>query len=78
VDIPESEGGVIIKACLVLKPYEEGDKREVIAYCQERLAAPKAPRIVQFMTAFPQDETGRILRSELRQAADGQPAAGEK
>jgi long-chain acyl-CoA synthetase len=75
VDVPDGAGGVIVKACLVLKPFEEGDKREVIAYCQERLDPRKAPRIVQFLTELPQNADGRILRSELRKEADGPPAA---
>jgi long-chain acyl-CoA synthetase len=42
----------------------------VIAYCKERLAAYKYPRIVEFAESLPKGPTGKILKRELR----GKPA----
>jgi len=38
----------------------------VIAYCKERLAAYKYPRIVAFAESLPKGPTGKILKRELR------------
>ena len=38
---------------------------EMIAYCRERLAAYKAPRLVKFVEALPTTSTGKIMRREL-------------
>src|SRR6185295_364973 len=43
---------------------------DVIAYCKERLAAYKYPRIVVFAESLPKGPTGKILKRELR----GKPA----
>jgi long-chain acyl-CoA synthetase len=41
---------------------------EIIAYCRERLAAYKYPREVRFMTELPKGPSGKILKTELREA----------
>jgi long-chain acyl-CoA synthetase len=38
----------------------------VIAWCKERLAAYKYPRIVTFAESLPKGPTGKILKRELR------------
>ena len=39
---------------------------EIIAYCKERLAGYKYPRLVEFRDALPKGPTGKILKRELR------------
>lgn len=41
---------------------------EVIEFCRQRIASFKVPRHVRFVDAFPITETGKIRRSELRDA----------
>jgi long-chain acyl-CoA synthetase len=37
----------------------------VIAFCKERLAAYKYPRVVEFRDSLPKGSTGKILKREL-------------
>jgi len=55
--------GEIIKAVIVA----DGDceKREIVAYCKERLAEFKIPKIVEFREEIPKSPLGKILRKDL-------------
>jgi long-chain acyl-CoA synthetase len=66
VGVPHPRQGEEVKALLILKPEQTVTPDEVVAYCKERLAAYKYPRIVEFRDAFPKSSTGKILKRELR------------
>ncbi|GAB4272230.1 long-chain-fatty-acid--CoA ligase [Thermincola ferriacetica] len=57
--------GEIVKAFVVLKEGETATERELIKYCQERLANYKLPKVVEFRDALPKNSTGKILKREL-------------
>jgi acyl-CoA synthetase (AMP-forming)/AMP-acid ligase II len=42
------------------------DEREVIAFCEERLANFKVPRYVELVDALPRNLSGKVLKNELR------------
>src|SRR5438046_3780378 len=46
--IPDSKGGEIVKACVVLKPRKTLTAEELIAYCRRSLANFKVPRSFEF------------------------------
>ncbi len=58
--------GEEIKAIVVAKPEAGLDDEAVVAWCKERLAAYKYPRIVEFSEGLPKGPTGKILKRELR------------
>jgi long-chain acyl-CoA synthetase len=39
---------------------------EIVAFCKERLAAYKYPRVVEFVSEVPKTATGKFLRRALR------------
>ena len=39
---------------------------ELLAFCKERLAAYKYPRIIEIIDEVPKTTTGKMLRRELR------------
>jgi len=41
-------------------------EEEVTAYCKEKLAAYKVPKMIEFMDDLPKTAVGKILRRELR------------
>jgi long-chain acyl-CoA synthetase len=43
-------------------------EQELIAYCRERLAAYKCPRIFQFRAELPKNTLGKVLKDELARA----------
>ena len=57
---------VLIEGDRVAKIGKNLSGDEVIAFCKERLAAYKYPRIVEFLDSLPKGPTGKILKRELR------------
>jgi len=39
---------------------------DIIAFCNDKIADYKAPRVVEFRDALPKSSVGKILRRELR------------
>jgi long-chain acyl-CoA synthetase len=65
IGVPHESHGEEVKAVVVSRePKLCAD--DVIAYCKERLAAYKYPRIVVFVESLPKGPTGKILKRELR------------
>jgi long-chain acyl-CoA synthetase len=66
IGVPHERHGEEIKAVVVAKPGHEIDAEELIAYCKERLAAYKYPRLVEVRESLPKTATGKILKRALR------------
>ncbi|MBU2490532.1 MAG: long-chain fatty acid--CoA ligase [Proteobacteria bacterium] len=66
VGVPDDYRGETVKAFVVVKPGETLTAEEIKAFCRERLAAYKVPRIVEFVDELPKSAVGKILRRELR------------
>ncbi len=67
IGVAHESHGEEVKAVLAKKPgHEAVTTDDIIAYCRERLAAYKYPRIVEFRDALPKGPTGKILKRELR------------
>jgi long-chain acyl-CoA synthetase len=64
--VPHDSHGEEVKAIVVVKPGSELDGETLIAWCKERLAAYKYPRLVEFRESLPKGPTGKILKRELR------------
>ncbi len=58
--------GEMVKAFITLKEGETASEREIIKYCQERLANYKLPKEVEFVAALPKTSTGKILKRALK------------
>jgi long-chain acyl-CoA synthetase len=57
--------GETVKAYVVLKPGQTATADDIIAFCRERLAAFKVPKIVEFRDSLPKTMIGKILRRQL-------------
>jgi 2-aminobenzoate-CoA ligase len=71
VGVPDAQRGQIVKAFVVLKPGFEGDAamaRTLQDFVKESIAPYKYPRAVEFLSALPRTETGKLQRFRLRQA----------
>ncbi|WP_179401011.1 class I adenylate-forming enzyme family protein [Burkholderia guangdongensis] len=66
VGVPDSYRGETVKAVVSLKPGAQATPDALVAYCKERMAAYKYPRIVEIIAELPKTVTGKILRRELR------------
>ena len=77
--LPESQRSRTIGFLAVCQE-EEGpalEPEELTAFCKERLAAYKYPRIIKFSEGLPRGPTGKILKRELRLSL-GPGAPGER
>ena len=66
VGVPDEYRGETVKAYIVTRPGETLTKEEIIAFCREKLAAYKVPKIIEFMDQLPKSTVGKILRKDLR------------
>jgi long-chain acyl-CoA synthetase len=69
VGIPHEYRGETVKAFIVLKEEARGKvtKEDIIAFGREKMAAYKAPTIVEFIDEIPKNLTGKVLRRVLRE-----------
>ncbi|WP_134324478.1 class I adenylate-forming enzyme family protein [Cumulibacter soli] len=66
VGVADEYRGETVKAVISLNPTFESTPAEITAYCKERMAAYKYPRIVEIVAELPKNASGKILRRELR------------
>jgi long-chain acyl-CoA synthetase len=59
----EIPGEEVVKAVVVLS--EDCEERELLDFCQDRLANFKVPRMVEFRDEIPRSPLGKVLRKYL-------------
>ena len=64
--VPDPEWGEIVVAFVQLGPDQDLSGDELSAFCRERLASYKVPRIWRFVAQFPQTASGKIQKFVLR------------
>jgi long-chain acyl-CoA synthetase len=67
VGVPDEYRGETVKAFVVLKEGETATEEEIIAFSREKLAAYKAPKLVEFRDELPKSAVGKVLRKILRE-----------
>jgi len=66
IGIPHPKRGEAVKAFVILKEGQEMTAKEVIDYCDTKLAKYKLPVEVEFRQELPKSNVGKILRKDLR------------
>jgi long-chain acyl-CoA synthetase len=67
IGIPHEYRGETVKAFIVVKEGETLTEEEITAYCKEKLAAYKVPKIFEFIDELPKSAVGKVLRRKLRE-----------
>jgi long-chain acyl-CoA synthetase len=67
IGVPDAYRGETVKAVIALKEGTALTEEELIAYCKERLAAYKVPKIVEFRSELPKTVIGKILKRKLKE-----------
>jgi 2-aminobenzoate-CoA ligase len=78
VGVPDEERGYIVKAFVVLRPgvtATDGTAKELQEFVKAQIAPYKYPRSVEFVSALPRTETGKLQRYRLRQVPAAQSAS---
>ncbi len=67
IGVPDPYRGETVKVFIVPKAGESLTEDEIIAFCREKLAPYKVPKMVEFMDSLPKSIIGKVLRRELRE-----------
>jgi long-chain acyl-CoA synthetase len=67
IGVPHEYRGETVKAFIVTKEGETLTEEEVTAYCKEKLAAYKVPKIFEFIDELPKSAIGKVLRRKLKE-----------
>jgi long-chain acyl-CoA synthetase len=67
VGVPDPYRGETVKAFIATKAGETLTEDEVIAFCREKLAAYKVPKLVEFMDELPKSTVGKVMRRKLKE-----------
>ena len=65
VGVPHASHGEEVKAFVIPNADAQVTEAELVAWCKERMAGYKYPRIVEFREEFPMTSTGKVLKREL-------------
>lgn len=65
VGIPDKDRGEVIKAVVTLHLNAPISEKELIAFCRERLAVWKVPKLIEFSDSLPKTSTGKVARRLL-------------
>ena len=65
IGIPDDRLGEEVMAIVTLRPGASLTTPELIAYCKERIAAYKYPRVIEFRDEVPKNTMGKIMKDEL-------------
>ena len=67
IGIKSEKWGEEVKAVVVLKEGENVLEKDIINYCEGKLAGFKKPKTVEFIDKLPRNLTGKILKKDLRE-----------
>ncbi|HEY1740430.1 MAG TPA: class I adenylate-forming enzyme family protein [Acidimicrobiia bacterium] len=67
VGVPHIVLGEDVGAFVVRKPGSTLDEPSLLAFCAERLADYKRPRVLRFVDELPRNATGKVMKHKLRE-----------
>jgi len=66
IGIPDEKWGEALLACVILKQDKQVEGKELEEFLRSSLAGYKIPRRYEFVTSFPRNATGKVLKREMR------------
>jgi long-chain acyl-CoA synthetase len=66
--VPDDDWGEILYAVVQRRDDSSLDVDGVVAWCREKLADYKRPRVVEFVDELPRDPNGKVRKPKLREA----------
>lgn len=69
IGVPDKTYGEEIMACIILKKGESMTEDEMRKYIADHMARHKVPRYIEFVSAFPMNAAGKILKYKMREDA---------
>jgi len=69
IGVPDKQYGEVIMACVVLKDGAEMTEDDVKVFVKEHMATHKTPKYVRFVSEFPMNAAGKILKYKMVEEA---------
>ena len=69
IGVPDEAMGEEIMACVILKEGESMTEDEMKQYVRDHMAKHKVPKYIDFVSAFPMNAAGKILKYKMREDA---------
>jgi len=69
IGVPDKKYGEEAMACIILKEGESMTETEMREYMTAQLARHKVPRYIEFVSRFPMNAAGKILKYKMREEA---------
>ena len=69
IGVPDKKYGEEAMACIILKEGKTMTEQEMRDYCMASMARHKVPKYFDFVTAFPMNAAGKVLKYKMREAA---------
>ena len=69
IGVPDKQYGEAIMACVILKEGETATEEEIKEYVSTHMAKHKTPKYVTFVSEFPMNAAGKILKYKMREQA---------
>ncbi len=66
IGVPDKRWSETVKAIILLKEGIPCSEKDILEYCHLNLAGFKQPKSVTFVSSFPRNITGKVLKMELR------------
>ncbi len=67
IGVPDERWGESVKAFVVVRKNQEVSEKELITFCKKSLASYKKPKSIEFISDFPRNPQGKILKKVLRE-----------
>ena len=67
VGLHDDYRGETVGAYVALRPGQAATDSELAAFCRERMAAYKVPRVIRFLPELPKTASGKVLRRALKE-----------
>ena len=71
IGVPDEQWGEAVAAAIVLKPGKDASISELQQWVKDRLRSSRTPERIDFWDELPYNETGKLLRREVREAMRG-------
>jgi len=69
IGVPSEQYGEEIMACIILKDDEDMSEKDIKDFVHANMAKHKVPSYVDFVTEFPMNAAGKIMKYKMREAA---------
>jgi len=68
--VADAEWGQRVAAAVILKPGQSVTEVDLLSHIAGQLAPYKRPRLLRFVSEFPQTASGKVIRSAVRELFD--------